>query len=192
MAPQSGPHKSVRASQDPRVVRAMVLTPLATPRSGIPSASSVLASLGRQVHPSPASCHRSPLDERQLPKCRNLPLRRAKIGAANTSGSREHLQEIGLPMPQKSAWRRVVVQRSVNATAPLKYLSAERSEDGASGRYTAPWGSEWCQNHCSNHSGFVAGADTFVRSTLSAMAPGGHAFSGAFLLVTFLWQDKEK
>ena len=56
-------------------------------------------------------------------------------------------------------------------------LSAERSEDGASGRYTAPWGSQWCQNHCSNHSGFVTGADTFVRTTLLAMAPGGYAIS---------------
>ncbi|WP_455727223.1 hypothetical protein, partial [Burkholderia stabilis] len=26
-------------------------------------------------------------------------------------------------------------------------LSAERSEDGASGWYTAPLGGEWCQNH---------------------------------------------
>ncbi|MET3214376.1 UNVERIFIED_ORG: hypothetical protein ABIC48_002120 [Burkholderia territorii] len=56
-------------------------------------------------------------------------------------------------------------------------LSAERSEDGASGWYTAPWGSEWCQNHCSNHSGFLAGADTFVRATLLAMAPVSHALS---------------
>ena len=56
-------------------------------------------------------------------------------------------------------------------------LSAERSEDGASGRYTAPWGRQWCQNHCSNHSGFVTGADTFVRTTLLAMAPGGYAIS---------------
>jgi len=51
-------------------------------------------------------------------------------------------------------------------------LSAERSEDGASGRYTAPWGSEWCQNHCSNHSGFVTGADTFVRTTLGRHGTG--------------------
>ncbi|WP_321903876.1 hypothetical protein, partial [Burkholderia cenocepacia] len=61
-----------------------------------------------------------------------------------------------------------------------------------SGWYTAPWGRQWCQNHCSNHSGVLTGADTFVRSTLLAMAPGSHALSGAFLLVTFLWQDKEK
>jgi len=59
----------------------------------------------------------------------------------------------------------------------LKYLAAERSEDGASGRYTTPRCSEWCQNHCSNHSGFLTGADTFVRTTLLAMAPGGHAIS---------------
>jgi len=38
--------------------------------------------------------------------------------------------------------------------------SAERSADGARGRYTAPWGGERCQNHCSNHSGFLTGADT--------------------------------
>ena len=38
--------------------------------------------------------------------------------------------------------------------------SAERSEDGASGRYTALLCGERCQNHCSNHSGFLTGADT--------------------------------
>ena len=59
----------------------------------------------------------------------------------------------------------------------LKYLPAERSEDGASGRYTTPWGNERCQNHCSNHSGFLTGADTFVRTTWGAMAPVSHALS---------------
>ncbi|CAM2183991.1 hypothetical protein BO443_50285 [Burkholderia orbicola] len=56
-------------------------------------------------------------------------------------------------------------------------LSAERSEDGASGGYTTLLCRQWCQNHCSNHSGFLTGADTFVRTTLLAMAPGGHAIS---------------
>ncbi len=46
---QSGSHKSVRASQDTGVVRAMVLTPLPAPRSGIPSARSILATLGCKV-----------------------------------------------------------------------------------------------------------------------------------------------
>ena len=41
-----------------------------------------------------------------------------------------------------------------------RYLAAERSEDGASGRYTALLGREWSQNHCSNHSVFLTGADT--------------------------------
>ena len=45
----SGPHKSVRASQESGVVRVMVLTSLVTPRSGIPSASSILATLGWKV-----------------------------------------------------------------------------------------------------------------------------------------------
>ena len=40
------------------------------------------------------------------------------------------------------------------------YLAAERSEDGASGRYTALSGGATSQNHCSNHSGFLTGADT--------------------------------
>ncbi len=78
---------------------------------------------------------------------------------------------------RKSAWQSTPHAGSKNATAPLKYLAAERSEDGASGRYTTPWGSERCRNHCSNHSGFLTGADTFVRTTLLAMAPGGHAIS---------------
>jgi len=39
-------------------------------------------------------------------------------------------------------------------------LSAERSEDGASGRYTTLRGGERCQIDCSNHSGFPTCADT--------------------------------
>ncbi|CAI8923337.1 hypothetical protein EMIT0158MI4_320002 [Burkholderia ambifaria] len=44
---RSGPRLSVGASWEPGVVRASGLTPLTTPQSGIPPASSVLASLGR-------------------------------------------------------------------------------------------------------------------------------------------------
>ncbi|WP_156162423.1 hypothetical protein [Burkholderia sp. MSHR3999] len=71
-------------------------------------------------------------------------------------------------------------------------LSAERSEDGAGGRYTALLGGAARQIHCSNHSGVVTGADTFARSTLMTMAREALRHSSAFLLVTFLWQDKEK
>ncbi len=49
-------------------------------------------------------------------------------------------------------------------------LSAERSEDGAGGWYTALSGGATGQNHCSNHSGMDTGADTFVRSTQKAIA----------------------
>ncbi|WP_157653196.1 hypothetical protein [Burkholderia ubonensis] len=71
-------------------------------------------------------------------------------------------------------------------------LSAERSEDGAGGRYTALLRGAARQIHCSNHSGVVTGADTFVRSTLMTMAREVLRYPSAFLLVTFLWQDKEK
>ncbi len=177
---QSGPHKSVRASQESGVVRAMVLTPLATQQSGIPPPSSVLASLGRQVHPHPIAITSS-LTRNQLSISRKFATRK-KNGAASTSMSRKYrpsnnriTQMLGA---EKMPGTRRFVQRSTNAIAcPLKYLAAERSEDGVSGRYTTPWCSEWCQNHCSNHSGFLTGADTFVRTTLLAMAPGGHAIS---------------
>ena len=46
---RSGHRLSVRASQERGVVRAMVLTPLPTQQSGIPPASSILASLGCKV-----------------------------------------------------------------------------------------------------------------------------------------------
>ena len=78
---------------------------------------------------------------------------------------------------RKSAWQSTVHAGSKSALPALKYLPAERSEDGASGRYTTPWGNERCQNHCSNHSGFLTGADTFVRTTWGAMAPVSHALS---------------
>ncbi|WP_155122844.1 hypothetical protein [Burkholderia ubonensis] len=74
----------------------------------------------------------------------------------------------------------------------MKYLAAERSEDGTDERYTTlPCGAVR-QIHCSNHSVVVTGSDTFVRSTLTAMAREVLRYPGAFLLVTFLWQDKEK
>ncbi|CAD9228616.1 hypothetical protein BCEN4_840014 [Burkholderia cenocepacia] len=41
----------------------MVLTPLPTQQSGIPPPSSVLASLGRQVHPPPNRYHQPPHKE---------------------------------------------------------------------------------------------------------------------------------
>ncbi len=104
-----------------------------------------------------------------------------KMGAANTSLSREHRSSndpaTQMPRAEKGAWQSTVRGEARTQPHVLKYLAAERSEDGASGWYTAPWGSEWCQNHCSNHSGFLTGADTFVRSTLVALAPGSHAFS---------------
>ncbi|WP_177309688.1 hypothetical protein [Burkholderia ubonensis] len=49
-------------------------------------------------------------------------------------------------------------------------LSAERSEDGAGGRYTALLRGAARQIHCSNHSGVVTGADTFVRPTPTTIA----------------------
>ncbi|WP_179091990.1 hypothetical protein [Burkholderia ubonensis] len=74
----------------------------------------------------------------------------------------------------------------------MKCLAAERSEDGTDERYTALPGGAARQIHCSNHSGVVTGADTFVRSTLMTMAREALRYPSAFLLVTFLWQDKEK
>ena len=60
--------------------------------------------------------------------------------------------------------------REVRVARFMKYLAAERSEDGADERHTALSGGAACQNHCSNHSGVVTGSDTFVRSTLTTMA----------------------
>ncbi|KWI29952.1 hypothetical protein WM04_17935 [Burkholderia ubonensis] len=80
----------------------------------------------------------------------------------------------------------------MHVSATMKYLAAERSEDGTDERYTTLLGGATCQIHCSNHSGVVTGADTFVRSTLMTMAREVLRYPSAFLLVTFLWQDKEK
>ncbi|WP_431822534.1 hypothetical protein [Burkholderia sp. F1] len=74
----------------------------------------------------------------------------------------------------------------------MKYLAAERSEDGVDERYTTPLGGAARQIRCSNHSVVVTGADTFVRSTLMTTAREVLRYPSAFLLVTFLWQDKEK
>ncbi|OMG75040.1 hypothetical protein BW685_02955 [Burkholderia ubonensis] len=54
---QSGSHKSVRASHDAGVVRAMDLTRRTTGQSGIPLISSILAALGRKaLHGSRYTC----------------------------------------------------------------------------------------------------------------------------------------
>jgi hypothetical protein len=74
----------------------------------------------------------------------------------------------------------------------MKHLAAERSEDGTDERYTASLGGAMRRIHCSNHSVLRPGGDTFVRSTLWATALEVLRCHSAFLLVTFLWQDKEK
>ncbi len=190
---QSGSHKSVRASQDTGVVRAMVLTPLPAPRSGIPSARSILATLGCKVLQG-RSCDcvlHKPQTARHFFCSRICVIRLFDERCFCDSDVVCH--PIFLASGEFPAYRELVPCEGAGGSDWVGMdLSAERSEDGASGWYTALWGRQWCQNHCSNHSGFLTGADTFVRSTLMAVAPGSHALSGAFLLVTFLWQDKEK
>ncbi|WP_157652819.1 hypothetical protein [Burkholderia ubonensis] len=61
-------------------------------------------------------------------------------------------------------------RQSTNICSAGVDLSAERSEDGAGGRYTALLRGAARQIHCSNHSGVVTGADTFVRSTSTTIA----------------------
>ncbi len=159
----------------------MVLTPLPTQQSGIPPPSSVLASLGRQVHPNQLRL--------RLPRKGPAVL---SINGIRCFTPREKCGAQTYRRHEKSIVKRSVTQRGSAEKVPgcrhlmqeartqppaLKYLAAERSEDGASERYTTPWCSEWCQNHCSNHSGFLTGADTFVWTTLLAMAPVSHAIS---------------
>ncbi|MEB2501384.1 hypothetical protein, partial [Burkholderia cenocepacia] len=78
----------------------------------------------------------------------------------------------------------------ITSVSPAQRLSRAFNHVGQNSMKITALGGSVLRGH--QHSGFLTGADTFVRSTLMAVAPGSHALSGAFLLVTFLWQDKEK
>ena len=115
------------------MVRAMVPTPPTTQQSGIPPASSILATLGCKVLQSQLMRPRPMIAEDPD----------SFIGCVTNHDC------VNQSDGSNSGERRVRVD-----------LSAERSEDGARGRYTALLGGGGCQNHCSDHSGFLTGADT--------------------------------
>ena len=167
--PRSGPRLSVGASQETGVVRAMVLTRRTTRRSGIPPASSILASLGCKVLQAARFAFmcfhsRSIAGAGTLAVCMVGPVVRHQCWASGAMPARvsacvecvpfSEVRDADHMRPGFWAW-------IISIVLPEgMYLAAERSEDGASGRYTAPSGGATSQNHCSNHSGFLTGADT--------------------------------
>ena len=174
---QSGTRLSVRASEERGVVRAIVLTPLITPRSGIPPASSILASLGCKVlHRNSHACAFRTRPTNQAPQSLHVRPGATGISLIACMWSARRLRE---PIP-------IALKRRKWTYRP----SEARTELAG--------GIPLC--------GVVRGVRPLARTTPgSQLAPTLRRgplcwlwhrevmrYLSAFLLVTFLWQDKEK